>query len=289
MGSRMRVLIFGVSYHGRAIYRLLDRSLYDIVGFLENDIDKRVGKFGDAKIYHIKNINTIDFDKIVISGRNIDSMVRQLTNDFFINQEKIKIMGRSDLVLNGSALDKKERILCDMLFNFINLCGNKDIKYWMCYSSLLALKRKEEFAKFSDVDICIMSEQIPLLIDTLNTDFASYNIVINKYHNHSKYWKIKDASSITISERVDTVISEPASIDILALNKCDDKVFIQAPFDKVHVLPFHYFDGNSVIDYCNLSFSVPRDAKECLRLIYGNNWMVPTERWQHKDYRSVDW
>ena len=49
----MRVLIFGLSYHGRAVYRLLDRKIYDIVGFIENDIDKIGSKFGDAKIYYL--------------------------------------------------------------------------------------------------------------------------------------------------------------------------------------------------------------------------------------------
>ena len=57
VNSRVRVLIFGLSYHGRAVYRLLDRKVYDIIGFIENDIDKIDGKFGDVRIDHIKNIN----------------------------------------------------------------------------------------------------------------------------------------------------------------------------------------------------------------------------------------
>ena len=85
----MRVLIFGLSYHGRAVYRLLDRKIYNIVGFVENDIDKVGGKFNDTKIYHVNNINHIDFDKVIVSGRNIDDMIRQLKDDFIIDQNGI--------------------------------------------------------------------------------------------------------------------------------------------------------------------------------------------------------
>ena len=57
MSNRERVLIFSLSYHSRAVYRLLDRKIYDIIGFIENDIDKVGGKFDDTNIYHVKNIN----------------------------------------------------------------------------------------------------------------------------------------------------------------------------------------------------------------------------------------
>ena len=198
----MRVLIFGLSYHGRAVYRLLDRKIYDIVGFIENDIDKIGGKFDGKNIYHTKKINHIDFDKVIISGRNIDDMVRQLKDEFNIDRGKILVMGRSDLALNSSALEKKEKTLCEMLYYFINLSSKEGIDYWMGYSSLLALKRGEEFAKFSDIDICIMSEQIPLFFDVLNKESRLYDITSHKYHSDSKYWKKGD-----ISWRICTSIS----------------------------------------------------------------------------------
>ena len=162
MSKRQRVLIFGLSYHGRAVYRLLDRKIYDIVGFIENDIDKIDGKFGDANIYHINNIDHFDFDKVIISGRNIDDMIKQLRDEFNIDWKKILVMERSDL----------------------------------------ALKRGEEFAKFSDIDICVMSEHIPLSFDVLNKDSGLYDITTDKYHSDSKYWKKGD-----ISWRICTSIS----------------------------------------------------------------------------------
>ena len=288
MKIRKRVLIFGLSYHGRAVYRLLDRKIYNIVGFIENDVDKINGKFDDTKIYHIKNIDHIDFDKVIVSGRNIDDMIRQLKDEFVIDQKKILVMERSDLALNSSALEKKERTLCEMLHYFINLSSQEDIQYWMSYSSLLALKRGEEFAKFSDIDICIMSEQIPLFFDVLNKDTELYDITTNKYHSNSKYWKKGDISSITISERIDVVISEPATIDIVALSKYHDSVFVPGPFDTMHSFPFSYFDGSGTISRFNIDIDVPVNAGEYLRLLYGDNWKTPVERWQHKNYKSVN-
>ncbi len=288
VNSRVRVLIFGLSYHGRAVYRLLDRKIYDIVGFIENDTDKIDGKFGDARIDHIKNINYIDFDKVIISGRNIDDMIIQLRDEFNIDRRKILVMERSDLALNSSALEKKEKTLCEMLHYFINLSSKESIGYWMTYSSLLALKRGEEFAKFSDIDICIMAEQIPLFLDVLNKDSRLYDITTNKYHSNSKYWKKGDISSITISEKIDVVISEPAAIDIIALSKYHDSVFVPGPFGKTHSFPFSYFDGRSVISRFNIDISVPVNTEEYLRLVYGENWKIPVERWQHKNYQSLN-
>ena len=284
----MRVLIFGLSHHGRAVYRLLDRKIYDIVGFIENDIDKISGKFGDANIYHINNITHIDFDKVIVAGRNIDDMIRQLKDEFNIDRGKILVMGRSDLALNSSALEKKEKTLSEMLYYFINLSSKEDIEYWMGYSSLLALKRGEEFAKFSDIDIFIMSEQIPLFFDVLNKESRLYDITSNKYHSDSQYWKKGDISSITISERIDVVISEPAAIDIIGLSKYHDSVFVPGPYDAMHCFPFSHFDGSSTISRFNIDIAVPVNAGEFLRLLYGDNWKTPVERWQHKNYKSVN-
>ena len=288
MSNRERVLIFGLSYHGRAVYRLLDRKIYDIVGFIENDIDKIGGKFDGKNIYHTKNINHIDFDKVIISGRNIDDMVRQLKDEFIIDKKKILVMERSDLTLNSIALEKKEKKLCEMLHYFNNLSSKENIKYWMSFSSLLALKREEEFAKFSDMDVCVMSEQIPLISDLLNKDSGLYDITTNKYQSTTKYWKKGDVSSIIISERTNIVISEPAIIDIMALSKYHDKVFVPGPWGTMHSFPFSFFDGSNTISRFNIDISVPVNTEEYLRLIYGENWKTPVERWQHKNYKSVN-
>jgi predicted nucleotidyltransferase len=288
VSKRQRVLIFGLSYHGRAVYRLLDRKIYDIVGFIENDIDKISGKFGDANIYHINNITHIDFDKVIVAGRNIDDMIRQLKDEFNIDRGKILVMGRSDLALNSSALEKKEKTLCEMLYYFINLSSKEGIEYWMSHSSLLALKRGEEFAKFSDIDVCILSEQIPLFFDVLNKESTLYDITTHKYDSDSKYWKKGDISSITISERIDVVISEPAAIDIIALSKYHDKVFVPGPWGTMFSFPFSFFDGSNTISRFNIDISVPVNTEEYLRLLYGENWKTPVERWQHKKYKSVN-
>ena len=132
MSNRERVLIFGCGYHGRAVYRMLDRKIYDIVGFIDNgDFSKMSpadgayphypgaidGKFDDTNIYHSKNVKHIDFDKVIISGRFMDDMIRQLKDDFIIDRNKILVMERSDLALNGSALAKKEKTLCELVLH----------------------------------------------------------------------------------------------------------------------------------------------------------------------------
>jgi hypothetical protein len=282
-----RVLIFGMSYHSRAVYRLLDKSIYIIVGFVENDINKVGGKFDNIRIYNIEDINSIDYDEVIISGRNIDDMIIQLKGHFGINKEKIVVMGRSDLALNINDLAKKEKKLSEMLHHVINLSIKEDIDYWMSYSSLLALKRGEEFAKFSDVDISVMSDKILLFLDSLNKNSKQYNIATNSYQKSSKYWNKGDISSITISERVDITISEPAAIDLVALSKYQESAFVPGPFEKMHCFPLSYFDGNCTISRFNLDLRVPSNVEGYLQLVYGDKWISPVERWQHKNYNSI--
>ena len=38
----------------------------------------------------------------------------------------------------------------------------------------------------------------------------------------------------------------------------------------------------------NIDISVPVNTEEYLRLIYGENWKTPVERWQHKEIKSVN-
>lgn len=282
-----RVLIFGLSYHGRAVYRMLDRKIYEIIGFLENDEGKVGCKFDDTKIYHTKEINHIEFDEVIVSGRNIDDMVGQLKNDFIIDHKKIKVMERSDIALNRNALDNKEKKLCEMLNYFVKLSSNLDIDYWVSYSSLLALKRGEEFAKFSDIDICIMAEHLSSFLDVLIKNSKFYDITTDKYQSDSKYWNKGDISSITISEKIDIAIAEPASIDVIALSKFKDRVFVPGPFDKMYIFPFSHFDGSATISRFNIDIKVPKNPEELLRLIYGEDWEIPVERWQHKNSKLV--
>ena len=282
-----KILIFGMSYHGRAVYRLLDKSINNIIGFVENDINKIGNNFDNIEIFNINSINNIDFDEVIISGRNIDDMNSQLVNDFNIDPKKIRVMNRSDLTLKNKDLEKKENILSEMLHYFINLSLKADVDYWMGFSSLLALKREEKFANFSDIDICIMAEKISLFIDLLNKNSDLYDIFIFRYTNNSNYWKKGDVSSITISQKVDQVVSEPAAIDIVAISRYEDNVYVPGPFNKMHCFPLSHFIGNNSITRFNINFSVPVNAEQYLKLLYGDNWKKPVERWQHKNYKSI--
>ncbi len=286
MKNRLRVLIFGLSYHGRAVYRSLDRNIYDIVGFLDNNIEKKGQVFGSAEVYHPRDIDIVDFDMVIISGRYIDSMTRQLVDDLFVDEEKIIVMGRSEIIPNDKSLEERENIFLDMFLNFKKIVDDKGIKYWIGFSSLLALKRGEKFSKFSDLDIGITSEQASLFVSELKESCFPYNIKISRYSGHSKYWKNGDISSISMTDKVDSVAIEPAIIDIHVLNNHNGKIYIKFINDEFFVLPYSYFDGNSVINYSGFDFSVPKNVEGYLSLIYGDNWESPVERWQQQQYNS---
>lgn len=287
MNIAKKALIFGMSYHGRAAYRLLKNNNYIILGFLENDPDTVGNKFDNVNIYPIEALSNLEYDEIIVAGRNIDDMLRQLKEEFQINQDKVKVLGRSELQLNGIALEKKENILSEMLHFVIQQLNKNNISYWMSYSSLLALFRGEEFAKFSDIDICIMSDEIFSLSENIMETSIIYNSSFSYYKSNSRYWRKGSISSITISEKIDNVVSEPAAIDIVALSKFQDCVYVPGPFGKEHCFPIDYFEGSDFISRFGLELAVPKNAEDFLCLLYGDNWVKPVERWQHKNYKSL--
>ncbi len=288
MSNRCRVLIFGLSYHGRAVYRCLDRNTYDIIGFLDNDIKKNKLTFGGVRVYQPEEIEFIDFDTIIVSGRYVDVMIRQLINELSIDEKKILIMDRTKIAINDDALKIREGMFFNMFINFKKIFDNNNIKHWIGFSSLLALKRKEGFSKFGDIDIGVMSEQIPIFMDELMKSDFPYDIEISRYSNSSKYWKSGDISSIGITDRIDPITMEPAVIDVHVLNKYDKNIYIKFLDDKTFVLPFSYFDGNSVIRYKNLDFMTPKNVGGYLKLIYGDDWKIPAKNWQRDNYNFVE-
>jgi len=73
----------------------------------------------------------------------------------------------------------------------------------------------------------------------------------------------------------------------VALSKYQESAFVPGPFEKMHCFPLSYFDGNCTISRFNLDLRVPSNVEGYLQLVYGDKWINPVERWQHKNYNSI--
>lgn len=85
-----RVLIFGASSGGIAFYKK-HIHLYNIVGFLDNNIQKQGRKLYSTKVFSPKDIKGLDFDKIIISSDYHAEIYIQLTKQYGIDESRIEV------------------------------------------------------------------------------------------------------------------------------------------------------------------------------------------------------
>ena len=86
------VVIFSVSYYGRAIFRSLRKDLnnYNIVCFIDNNAAAEYGgEFAKIPILSPNKLIDMEFDQVLIAGRSIQDQVQQLENDLKIPKYKI--------------------------------------------------------------------------------------------------------------------------------------------------------------------------------------------------------
>ena len=138
-----KILIFGVGLSGRAVFRKLSQvNENNIVGFLDNNFPAKEKTFFNKAVYLPAQISRIDFDLIVISGRDINEIQNQLVNDLKVPINKILILARSDLALSESVKNNKEVSIINILKKLTNEMSSNNIDYWIDFGAPLALHPK---------------------------------------------------------------------------------------------------------------------------------------------------
>jgi hypothetical protein len=286
--DQKKILIFGVGSSGRAAFRKLNQvNENKIIGFIDNSF------FANEKIFFNKivsppiQITSIDFDLIVISGRDINEIQDQLLNDLKIPMDKILLLSRSDLAIPGYVKNNKERAIINILKKLTNEMSANNIDYWMDYSALLALHRNEDLSDFSDVDIAINSlDSANTIFEIMSKQKENYNIYKTLIKQTLNYANVGDIKQICIQSNVDLEKEEPAIIDIHVKFFHENKY--KSPSGKfTFFTPSSCFDGYEVIAYKDILLNIPLNSQEYLELIYGKNWKIPAENWRAGDYGNI--
>ena len=155
------IIIFGSGYHGRLALRKLENSKKNlkILYFLDNDKKKYYSKCLGKKIFPVTKIANTKFDKLIMCGRNIEQQINQL-KEFNIPSNKFIFLGKSEIRPNKKILLLRSRILFKMLKYIINTFNKEKVEYWIDYSGLLSLLRKDDLAELSDVEISVNIKNI---------------------------------------------------------------------------------------------------------------------------------
>lgn len=92
---KQKVLLFGAGEYGKSAYRRLKKH-YEIVGFLDNDIEKQNKKLFGITIYNPSVINELEYSLIFITSMYEFEIMRQLTIQLEVEEDKIECIEYKD-------------------------------------------------------------------------------------------------------------------------------------------------------------------------------------------------
>jgi lipopolysaccharide cholinephosphotransferase len=272
------VVIFSVSYYGRAIFRKLqkDRSNYNIVCFIDNDNAKHGSEFAKIPILPPDKLRDIDFDQILIAGRSIQDQIQQLENNLEIPKYKIRVLKKSEVAVLGNDNLNKERATIEMIEIVLKIFASNEINYWFDYSSLLALYRGDKLSDYSDVDITLISYDATEILWKELVSLNMPNIEVSK--TYGKGNDSQKINKIVIKSLVDIELEEPATFDI-GVKLLRDDAYVSEMDGLTSYTPVKYFSGFTIKNYHNFELRVPVNLTEYLEFIYGKDWESPAEYW----------
>ncbi|GEM_PF-960519 len=286
--SVQRIIIFGVSAYGRSIYRILRKDKnYEIVAFIDNDPQKQGNTFDGKKIIDPLNINQLRFDQIYIGGRYIDEQVAQLEK-IGIDPLSIKLIKKPDLKLSAEERKIKNHEIDTVLQTLIPILEENKINYWLDYSSLLSLYRKDDLAEFSDIDIALNSHDSGI-----------------KLWNHLQSSRLNDTHQLKmVTFDADTEFSLKGNVLKIEIESNGNPWDEHAIFDihvkfphgdcykhfiesNTHFCPKDFLDTHEYYQYKNFNLRVPSKVNDYLSLIYGEKWIVPADYWSGSSYGNI--
>jgi len=261
-----KILIFGCGYHGRAVYRNLDDK--NIIGWVDNNKNFQNKKLFNKKIFDPKKINKINFNFIILAGRNVKEIFSQLIN-LKIDKKKIIFWGNSKLIPQKKKIKKRNDSYRIIFRSILKIFKLNNINYWVDRSGLLSLCREKKYCMLSDFDLAVNNKDINKLFKLLKSS--------NKYKVVKKRGKINKIYIKSLNSILDY---EPAIVD-----------FIFLKFNKKNVHHFYnnykfskkkYFLGHDIIKFDKLNFKIPLYVNNYLRDTYGKNWRKRPEFWENK-------
>ena len=293
---KKRIVIYALSFYGRAIYRKLKKQNKDlnIVCFVDKDpsaqgIYKDGTKFDGVEIRPLEYLRNLNYDEIYVGGRINKEIIDDLTINFGVPIKKIVTYSKNDIKPPIQELHKKHKLIIQILKKMNLVSKKRDFSYWMDFSSLLAIKRNNLFSEYSDTDIGVISnahmEKISLFLSEVKEEHK-INVNISYFTEESKMVKTGEISKITINNKVKIEDEEPIRIDISRKILYENKIY-QPYGKKFFVSEKFFFDGQDYVNIFDIEVPIPLSVDKYLASIYGDNWEIPDPAWQSSSYFNV--
>ena len=268
----MNVIIFGAGYHGRAALRkCYEDKKINCIFFVDNNQKLSGKKILGKKIYKPDIINRTNFDKLILCGRYIDEQLKQLS-EYKINN-KILIWGRKKIQPHKRKLQEREQKLLSILKYIIKKFEKKNINYWIDYSGLLSLKRKENLATLSDVDISVDINDLKKILSLLNIHNKLFKLY---YSSNSQNIQKKKSIKLYLLGKTNLNYLEPPAIDFVfqIFNKNNS---VNVNTKKSYLIK--YWKSYEIIKYKKINFRIPCFSEKYLKEVYGSLWKKRPDKW----------
>ena len=289
---KKKIIIYALSWYGRAIYRKLKKQNeeFDILCFVDADPSKDGTKFDGIQIRSLEYLKNIDYDEIYVGGRINREIIDNLTINFQIPAQKIVKYTKNDIKLSMQELTRKHKLITKILKKISLASIENDFLYWLDFSSLLAVKRRDLFSEYSDTDIGVICndhmEKILLFFSEIKEEF-NIKIITSYFNEKSNMVNAGEISKITIFNNVKIEDEEPICIDISRKVLYQNKFHQAYENGKYFVSEKHFFDGQDRVDIFDIDVPIPLSVDKYLSSIYGENWETPDLNWQAKNYSNL--
>ncbi len=266
-----KVIIFGSGYHGRNALRACRKKKIEVLFFVDNNIKLNNKLILGKKVYSPNIIKNTNFDHIILCGKHINSIKRQLIK-LKVNKKKFLFWGKKELKLDKVNLKKRSIQLIKILKIIIHNFQKYKIKYWLDMGSLLYFLRNQDLAETSDVDFIVDYKDL-LQLENICKKIASSNkslILHRKFLYKSRYLKkkIKQISFTGVSKSFDF---EPP---IFEFNLFIKKRNFLENLAKEKLFNSNYFSKQIYKFYKNILIPIPYNSKKYLSDMYGKDWRV---------------
>lgn len=267
----LSTVIFGCGYHGRAAYRKCKIKNIEVINWVDNNKKLIGNKYFDLKVLSPIELRNIDFDQIILCGRNIKDQIKQLK--YLKIKKKKLIWNFFDLKPLKRNIIKRDKKLYQILKLSIKKLEKNKIKYWADTSGLLSLVRKDNISLLSDFDLAIEYKNLKKIFKL----FSSSKLL--KVTKHNIIRGKKKYPQISIKSYNNTKIFEPAIIDFSFYKKIKNTYY---KFDNIRKkFPSKYLGDLIFYNYKDLKIKAPLKSDEYLKNIYGKSFRKKVKFYQN--------
>lgn len=261
-----KIIIFGCGFHGRAVFRncIKKKKQYNVICWIDNNIKKENKKLFKKNIYNPKKLNKLKYDYIIFSGRNIKYQLKQIQK--ITKKKNFIFWGNKKIKPSNSNIKKRDDKLKIILKDLLGKLEKNNIPYWVDFSSLLTLHRKEDLSIRSDFDISMDISDAEKIFKLFKTN-SMYSVIKSKKNNIKK---------IFFRSKNNVLDFEPALVDIVfkIFSKKSPYVYNYGNLKKK--FPIKYFNGYDQFRFLEFNVRTPKQPLKYLNYLYGN-WKKKVE------------